>query len=100
MFLGKKGTALDTASRKLISTNPQARKKYIKLLQSMFKAHNIFTRVDNLRMNMLSADNPLSFLEEYENLDKQITEMMLSSERRCRQASSGYAWSLKLVSVA
>eukprot|EP00957_Ditylum_brightwellii_P033250 2519861-Ditylum_brightwellii.AAC.1 len=43
MFLGEKGTVLDTASRKLISTNPRARKKYIELLQSMFKAHNIFT---------------------------------------------------------
>eukprot|EP00957_Ditylum_brightwellii_P171817 13079837-Ditylum_brightwellii.AAC.1 len=57
-------------------------------------------RVQNLQTKMLKSALPLGHIEEYETLDKQITEMMLSAERRCRHATYGYTWSLKLVTAA
>eukprot|EP00957_Ditylum_brightwellii_P092258 7023734-Ditylum_brightwellii.AAC.1 len=56
--------------------------------------------VQNLCTKMLQSSSPLDHIEVYETLDKQITEMMLSVERRCQHASHGYAWSLKLVAAA
>eukprot|EP00957_Ditylum_brightwellii_P149590 11391177-Ditylum_brightwellii.AAC.1 len=39
-------------------------------------------------------------VEQYETLDKQITEIMLSAERHCRKPKTGKAWSIELVMAA
>eukprot|EP00957_Ditylum_brightwellii_P051374 3896084-Ditylum_brightwellii.AAC.1 len=100
MFLGKVGTPLDASGRRLKSSNPKSAQKYMDLLLNMFQGNNIIKRVQNLQTKMLKSSSPLDNIEEYETLDKQITEMMLSAERRRRRATYRYAWSLKLVAAA
>eukprot|EP00957_Ditylum_brightwellii_P184179 14028944-Ditylum_brightwellii.AAC.1 len=38
-------------------------------------------------------------IKKYNRLDKQITELMLHTEKHCRKGQHGYVWSLKLVAA-
>eukprot|EP00957_Ditylum_brightwellii_P027673 2091891-Ditylum_brightwellii.AAC.1 len=101
LFLGATNNLVDSARRNLISTNPKGRDNFCNDMTDQFLRHNITQRVEQLyhkikRGRFESQD----VVEQYETLDKQITEIMLSAERQYRKPKTGKAWSIELVIAA
>eukprot|EP00957_Ditylum_brightwellii_P165394 12592861-Ditylum_brightwellii.AAC.1 len=78
MLLGTSDNPVDQCSRNLVANNPACWEKYV-------KEETITTK---------------GLIEKYKLLDKQITEFMLSTKKKCRKDKKGYLWSLKLVLAA
>eukprot|EP00957_Ditylum_brightwellii_P021551 1624628-Ditylum_brightwellii.AAC.1 len=88
---------IEKSNRKLISTNPKCREKYVTIIKKHFKENTIQQRVKSLAQDMTAEVLPLSILIDcYEALDKKITQLMLVAEKKCHKATPGHAWSLQL----
>ena len=81
------------SSRNLWSTDIKASEKYNELVQRRFTADNIANRMTKLikRCNRteICSDNDIKILNA---IDRNITEIMLWAERKCKNAK-GHAWS-------
>eukprot|EP00957_Ditylum_brightwellii_P044750 3393328-Ditylum_brightwellii.AAC.1 len=70
-------------------------------MTDQFLRHNIIQRVKQLYNKIKRGRFELQdVVEQYETLNKQITEIMLSAERRCRKPKTGKAGSIELVMAA
>eukprot|EP00957_Ditylum_brightwellii_P054067 4095596-Ditylum_brightwellii.AAC.1 len=99
--MGKTNNTVDSARRNLISGNPTGRENYFEDLKLQFAKHYIVEKVDTLYNKIKSNNHSFSDVkDQYETLDRQITEMMLSAERVCCTPTTGKAWSVKLVQAA
>ena len=87
--------------QKLIANNPACRDKYVELLSTLFDDHKIIEKVNELQgqvnTDSISTEEAIT---RYEKLDAQITEFMLSAEKRCRRNTCGHVWSIKLATAA
>eukprot|EP00957_Ditylum_brightwellii_P053420 4048701-Ditylum_brightwellii.AAC.1 len=99
--MGELDNPLDQSCRKLIANNPACRNKYVEILSTLFDNHNIIEKVNELQCQVntdsISTEEAIT---RYEQLDAQITEFMLSAERRCRRSTCGHVWSIKLATAA
>eukprot|EP00957_Ditylum_brightwellii_P208563 15358050-Ditylum_brightwellii.AAC.1 len=101
LFLGKTNNPVDSAQRNLISGNPTGRENYCDEIKKQFVQHNIVKKVDALYRKIQNHGYVLTdVITQYATLDRQITEMMLHTERKCRAPKMGKAWSIKLVQAA
>eukprot|EP00957_Ditylum_brightwellii_P177844 13546493-Ditylum_brightwellii.AAC.1 len=58
-------------------------------------------KVDTLYNKIKNNNYTISDVrDQFETLDRQITEMMLIAEQRCRTPTTGKVWSVKLVHAA
>eukprot|EP00957_Ditylum_brightwellii_P212126 15366999-Ditylum_brightwellii.AAC.1 len=98
LMMGNMYDPVDAAQQNLVSGNPKGGENYCDSLQEQFTKHNIITKVNQLYNKIKNGQYVLhEVIEQYEALDKQITEIMLSAERTCQTSKTGKAWSLKLV---
>eukprot|EP00957_Ditylum_brightwellii_P178970 13633327-Ditylum_brightwellii.AAC.1 len=65
---------------------------YVALLEIQFESNNIYEKVQKL-VDELSNDMVpiLLAIERYESIGALITELMLSTEKKCQRANTGYA---------
>eukprot|EP00957_Ditylum_brightwellii_P149911 11417052-Ditylum_brightwellii.AAC.1 len=92
---------LDQNQRELVANNPTCRDKYVQILSNLFKDHKVCGKVAELRHQVNEKTITLhDAISIYEKLDQQITEFMLSAEKRCRKGEIGNVWSIKLVTAA
>jgi hypothetical protein len=91
---------LDPNERQLVESNPAAQKKYVSTLEQSFKNSGISKRVEklehDLKYNIISRQEGNT---TYNKIDKEITGMMLGSEKSCRKKTKGVTWSMKLVAA-
>eukprot|EP00957_Ditylum_brightwellii_P147845 11258353-Ditylum_brightwellii.AAC.1 len=88
--MDKTNNPVDSAQRNLISGSPTGRDNYCDDLKKQFAKHYIMEKVDAL-YNKIKNNNYilLDVRAHFETLGRQITEMMLSAERRCRTPTTG-----------
>ena len=86
-----------TKRRNLKSTIPNRVEKYIEVVQDQWDYHNIDNRFYEIR-DAMKEENIEENIVKLNNLDKQITEILLYGERKCSNvpAHSIGAWSVKL----
>jgi hypothetical protein len=93
LFMGKTNNPVDSAQRNLISGSPIGRDNYCEDLKQQFTKHYIVEKVDTLYNKIKSNNYIISDVrDQFETLDRQITEMMLSAEWGCRTPTTGKAW--------
>eukprot|EP00957_Ditylum_brightwellii_P068456 5197453-Ditylum_brightwellii.AAC.1 len=101
LFLGTTHNPVDSTQSNLISTNPKGRDNYCEDMKDQYIRHNIIQQVDQLYSKIKQGRFELQdVVAQFENLDKQITNIMLSAERRCRKPKTGKVWSIELVIAA
>jgi hypothetical protein len=66
--------------RKLRQQDPRVVKQYISTLFDKLSANNIFSRLETLQLLITNNAWSPECIEEYESVDKTITESMLSTE--------------------
>eukprot|EP00957_Ditylum_brightwellii_P056669 4294987-Ditylum_brightwellii.AAC.1 len=69
-------------------------------MSTLFDNHKIIEKVNELQ-GQVNTDAILTeeVITRYEKLDAQITEFMLSGEKRCRRSTCGHVWSIKLATA-
>eukprot|EP00957_Ditylum_brightwellii_P066522 5050304-Ditylum_brightwellii.AAC.1 len=86
--MGDHDNPLDQTRRKMIANNPACRDKYVEILSTLFDDHKISQKVNKLQgqvnTDSISTEEAIT---QYEKLDAQITEFMLSAEKRCRRST-------------
>eukprot|EP00957_Ditylum_brightwellii_P071901 5464750-Ditylum_brightwellii.AAC.1 len=99
--MDKTNNPVDSAQRNLISGNRTGRDNYCEDLKQQFTKHYIVEKVVTLYNKIKSNNYIISDVrDQFETLDRQITEMMLSAERGCRTPTTGKVWLVKLVHAA
>ena len=83
--------------RRLKSCTPKRVKKYMKKLKQEWDVHKIDKKYENILSTKFT--DPLLFEKALNNLDKQITEIMINAEKSCTNMSSHHldSWSPELV---
>eukprot|EP00957_Ditylum_brightwellii_P030386 2301423-Ditylum_brightwellii.AAC.1 len=89
--MGELDNPLGQSRRKLIANNPACRDKYVEILSTLFDDHKIIEKVNELQgqvnTDSISTEEAIT---RYEKMDAQITEFMLSAEKRCRRSTCGH----------
>eukprot|EP00957_Ditylum_brightwellii_P009092 687536-Ditylum_brightwellii.AAC.1 len=99
---GKTTSTLDSAYCNLMSSNLQSKENYCKRVKLNFKQDKINKKVDKLYNKVKSGNyNKSAVVECYEQLDRQITGIMLGAEKKCRTPKeTRHMWPIKLVTAA
>jgi Endonuclease/Exonuclease/phosphatase family./Reverse transcriptase (RNA-dependent DNA polymerase). len=80
-------------ARRLKTTDPRIKKKYISLLHTALRNNNIYEKFDSMYQSMQVSVLPTDLLK-YEELDTIITTAMQEAERKCRKLRTGIVkWS-------
>jgi Endonuclease/Exonuclease/phosphatase family. len=80
-------------ARRLKTSDPTVRKRYIKLLHTQLSKERIYERMDHLYRSMQDKVLPTDILH-FEELDDAISDAMASAERKCRKLKTGIVkWS-------
>ena len=72
-------------NRRLYSSNPQRKDKYISHLFQLLSRHNVFARVAKLNSFTSSTRDAVDLCE---SIDRDVTRSMISSEKQLRQPSA------------
>eukprot|EP00957_Ditylum_brightwellii_P041618 3152368-Ditylum_brightwellii.AAC.1 len=92
---------IDSSKQGLVSSNPKRSENFLDTLSKYFMTHNIAARVQHLSTALENRTIMLSDgIQEYKTLNKEITQFMLSAEKKSSHQTQGYAWSVKLVTAA
>eukprot|EP00957_Ditylum_brightwellii_P185462 14121340-Ditylum_brightwellii.AAC.1 len=77
---------------------PAYRDRYREILKEHISQHETIEKVAKLYNKIKSVNYNLNMvIDQYEMLDKQITEMMLGAEKKCSRSKTGHMWSIILV---
>eukprot|EP00957_Ditylum_brightwellii_P006571 497852-Ditylum_brightwellii.AAC.1 len=86
LFRGKLNNPFEGANRNLIAGNPACQEHYCKLLKEHFTQHKIKENIAALHNKIKSGTYNLdTVIDQYELLDKHITEFMLHTEKNVEE---------------
>ena len=74
--------------RSLRSSNPKARKKYTKILKRRIAKHRINEKLSELHICRQTLSKSI-FQQKFNKWDKEVTQLMLGSEKGCNQFYNG-----------
>eukprot|EP00957_Ditylum_brightwellii_P149718 11401567-Ditylum_brightwellii.AAC.2 len=90
MLLGTVDNPIEKLSRNLVANNPACQDKYVDQLTRYFEEYKICKWVERLYEQVKNKNiSTQEVIDAYELLNKQITEFVLSSERKCRKPKQG-----------
>eukprot|EP00957_Ditylum_brightwellii_P025416 1922209-Ditylum_brightwellii.AAC.1 len=92
LFNGVYNHPMDQSNRGLLSDNLKQCEKYMDLLSNYFQTHNIEECVKKLSEDLEKKFFSLTEgIMKYNILDKEFTNFMLSTEKKCNRQAQGYA---------
>jgi hypothetical protein len=83
LFGGTYSTLSTQPRRKLTLKNIQAKLNYISYITNQWKLHNYYVRAQKLHQAMLDGKFNASNLTELQQLDKEVTQTLLTGEDQC-----------------
>ena len=89
LFSSATSEILPAAERRLTSTNPRAVHSYITTMKQHVTKHNLLHKIQ--RLQRLSDNNQWSdaCIQEWETIDKLLSEARMASERKCKAKRTG-----------